>query len=332
MRRSAVEARYYEKLDEAKVHCHLCPHECLIADSRSGYCRVRRNDGGTLLATTYGKAAAVAMDPIEKKPLYHFHPGNRILSIGQACCTFRCTFCQNYHLMEPDIPQQDLPPEAAMDLARTHRSIGIAYTYNEPYAGFEYVLDTSRLARQAGMKNVLVTNGYYMPAPFEELAPLTDAMNIDLKSMSEEFYAAHVHGELAPVQRTIETALGAGIHVELTNLLITGLNDSPRDVTALVDYVAGLGADIPLHFSRYHPAYKMTLPPTSLGSLDMAHEIARKRLDYVYLGNVVGMEGSDTTCPACGAVLVRRSGYATSVAALKGRTCGNCGAAVNFVV
>ncbi len=328
----ATEARHYEKLEDRKVQCHLCPHECTVADGKTGYCRVRRNEGGTLLATTYGRVAATGMDPVEKKPLYHFHPGTYIMSLGQAGCTFRCEFCQNWHLLRPDIPQQDLPPEEAVRLAGREGSIGIAYTYNEPYVGFEYVLDTSRLAREAGLKNVLVTNGYYMPGPFEELAPLTDAMNVDLKSMRDAFYRKYCHGELAPVQRSIETALERGIHVELTNLLITGLNDSEDEICDWVDYVAGLGCDIPVHFSRYHPAYKMELPPTPTATLSLAYRIASRKLNYVYLGNVSGMEGSDSVCPHCGAVLIQRWGYETRMGKLEGSHCRSCGQGLNFVV
>ena len=326
-----MEARHYEKLYGGKVQCHLCPHECVIADGKAGFCRVRRNEGGTLQATTYARAAAVAVDPIEKKPLYHFYPGTGILSIGQAGCTFRCDFCQNWHLLTADIPQSDFPPESAVESAKARGSIGIAYTYNEPYAGFEYVLDTSRLAHEVGLKNVHVTNGYYMPEPFEELAPLTDAMNIDLKSIREEFYKEYCNGELAPVQRTIETAVERGIHVELTNLLITGLNDSECDISDWVDYVASVSPEIPVHFSRYHPAYKMDLPPTPVSSLRLAYQAAEKKLHYVYLGNVMGMEGSDSVCPHCGAVLIHRSGYSIRMGELDGTRCGACGTELNFV-
>jgi len=326
-----MEARHYEKLRDAKVRCRLCPHECTIADGGTGRCRVRRNGGGELQATTYGRVAAVAMDPIEKKPLYHFHPGSDILSLGQAGCTLRCRFCQNWHLLDPDIPQHDLPPEQAVAVARREGSVGIAYTYNEPYTAFEYVMDTSRVAREQGLKNVLVTNGYYMPKPFEELAPLTDAMNIDLKSMRQEFYEEYCGGDLAPVQRTIETALQNGIHVELTTLLVTGLNDSQEEVRDLVDYVASLGADVPLHLSRYHPAHEMTLPPTPAESLERAYRIASEKLHWVYLGNVTGMDGADSVCPRCGETLVRRAGYSIRIESLEGNSCAGCGAELNFV-
>jgi len=233
--------------------------------------------------------------------------------------------------LSPQVPQHRLAVSDVVRLAHQQGSVGVAYTYNEPYVGFEFVLAASEQAREAGLKNVLVTNGYYMPGPFAELAPLTDAMNIDLKGIRDEFYKTYCHGELAPVQRTIEAAVQSGIHVEVTNLLVTGLNDSRQEISDLVDYVAGVSRALPLHFSRYFPAYKMDLPPTPTASLRMAYQIGREKLDYVYLGNVIGMEGSDSICPRCGAMLIQRSGYAIRVVELKGRRCGKCGAELNFV-
>ncbi|MFW6456897.1 MAG: AmmeMemoRadiSam system radical SAM enzyme [Planctomycetota bacterium] len=326
-----MEARYYEKLNDNRVQCHLCPHECVIAGGKSGLCRVRQNKEGTLIATTYGKVAAAGMDPIEKKPLYHFHPNSQILSLGQAGCTFHCQFCQNCHMLSPDIPQQSLSPEEAVQLARQKSSDGIAYTYNEPYVGFEYVIDTARLAQDNGLKNVMVTNGFYMPDPFDELAPLVDAMNIDLKSMTNSFYKEYCRGAMEPVHRTIEDAFDRGIHVELTTLLITDLNDSDKDIKQLVDYVANISPTIPLHLSRYHPAYQMDRPATPEKVLKRAYDLASEKLQYVYIGNVVGMGGANTYCPECGEELVSRSGFRARIEGLDGSRCGGCGADVNFV-
>ncbi len=326
------EALYYEKRDKGRVRCRLCPHQCLINSGKSGFCRVRRNVGGRLEATTYGLVTAAGMDPIEKKPLYHFHPGSMIFSLGQAGCTFHCDFCQNCRLLSPDIPQQELSPEDAVGAAVENHSTSIAYTYNEPWAGYEYVLDTASAAHRAGLNNVLVTNGYCMQEPFDNLAPFIDAMNVDLKSMREEFYRTRTRGELEPVRRTIEDALRAGIHLEITNLLITGLNDSPQDVRALVAYVAELGRDVPLHIARYHPAYKMDRPPTPPGTLLQAYEIAAEALDYVYLGNVTGIGGADSACPGCGSLLVRRGGFSARIEALDRDRCTSCGKKVNFIM
>ncbi len=327
------EALYYEKLNDSDVKCLLCPHQCLIKSGKSGFCRVRYNSRGVLEATTYGLVSAAGMDPIEKKPLYHFYPGSMILSLGQAGCSFHCDFCQNYHMLNPaDIPLKELSPEDAVKMADQRRSDAIAYTYNEPWVGYEYVLDTAETAHAEGLKNVLVTNGYYMQEPFENLAPFIDAMNIDLKSIRDDFYKTVSHGELAPVKRTIERALDSGIHIELTNLLITNCNDSPDDIRKLVEYIAGLDPKIPLHLSRYHPAYKMTAPPTPQSTLSTAYRIASDALNYVYLGNVAGREGTDTFCPKCDALLVSRSGFSARRHSLDAGKCTECGERVNFVM
>ena len=330
MKNNPKEALYWEKREGTEVQCRLCPHGCRIKEGKTGFCRVRRNRGGRLYATTYGRVAAAGLDPIEKKPLYHFHPGSMILSLGQAGCTFHCDFCQNYHMLSADIPLQDLPPGEAVQLAAEKGSFAIAYTYNEPWVGYEYVFETSETAREAGLKNVLVTNGYYMEEPFEDLAPYVDAMNIDLKSIREDFYATYTSGELEPVRRTTERALELGIHVELTNLLITGLNDSEEDVGGLVDYVAGLGRDIPLHLSRYRPAYRMDRPPTPPDVMLRAYQTASDSLDFVYLGNMAGGEGTDTVCPRCGTLLVSRRGFSAQLHALEESACSACGKEVNL--
>ncbi len=328
------EAMYYERLEGGTdVRCRLCPHLCRIRSGERGLCRVRRNVNGRLEATTYGRIAAACMDPIEKKPLYHFHPGAMILSLGQAGCTFHCDFCQNHHMLSPDIPQRELSPGDAVKLAVAEGSFGIAYTYNEPWVGYEYVLDTARTARQAGLKNVLVTNGYCMKEPFGNLAPFVDAMNIDLKSISDDFYRSRTGGRLAPVKRTIELALQVGIHVELTTLLITGLNDSEEDIRGLTDYIEQLpGGGVPLHISRYHPAHRMNRPPTPMATLLRAYEIASESLDYVYLGNVAGIDGADSRCPDCGSLLVSRGGFHVRLEALEAGRCRECGAQVNFIM
>lgn len=326
------EAMHWEKLEGDDVRCLLCPHRCIIRCGKTGLCRVRHNAGGCLQTAVYGRVSAVAMDPVEKKPLYHFHPGAMILSLGQAGCTFHCDFCQNYHLLAPDIRMQPMPCGTAVELAVSRNSFAIAYTYNEPWVGYEYVLDTAQAARRAGLKNVLVTNGYYSKAPFEKLAPLIDAMNIDLKSIRDDFYRRWTRGRLGPVKRTIERALELGIHVELTNLLVTGLNDSEEDVRDLASYAAGLDSGLPLHLSRYHPAYRMDRPPTPLENLVRAYETASERLDYVYLGNVTGSGGADSICPGCSGLLVSRSGFSVRLEALESGRCRDCGKEVNFVM
>lgn len=323
------EAMHWKKEEDGKVRCLLCPHQCSLGEGETGICSNKRNAGGTLEAARFGEITALAMDPIEKKPLYHFHPGEQILSVGTYGCNLSCDFCQNHHLWNGHVPAETLLPKDLVARARG-RSFAIAYTYNEPFMGYEYVLESARLAHAEGIKNVLVTNGYYNPGPFEELLPYIDAMNIDLKSMRDDFYKRLCGARLKPVQRTIERAVG-GCLVELTNLIIPGENDSDRELAELAGYVAGVSPDIPMHFSAYRPMHKRRNPPTPSGRLEKAYELARARLKYVYVGNVIMGLGSDSECPSCGATLVKRSGYRTRVVGLAGDKCGACGESVNFV-
>jgi pyruvate formate lyase activating enzyme len=313
------------------VRCDLCPHRCRIAEGRAGICGVRRNAGGTLRATTYGLVSAIAVDPVEKKPLFHFHPGKPILSIGQVGCNFRCAFCQNFHLVEGNVPLRPVAIDDLLQAARAEGSVGLAYTYNEPTIGFEFVRDCGMAFREAGLANVLVTNGYVNPEPLAELLPLVDAMNIDIKSMDPGYYRRLCGGTLEPVLETIRAASKA-THVELTTLLVTGENDSDDDIRAVVDFVAGVDPEIPLHFSRYFPMHRMTAPPTPPDRLESAFAIASKRLRYVYVGNI-GLPGtSDTHCPHCGRIVVGREGYRTDATGLSGNRCGGCLAPLRFVI
>jgi len=317
--------------DGDAVRCGLCPHRCRIGPGKAGICGVRENRGGTLFAATYGKVAAVAVDPVEKKPLFHFHPGARILSVGSVGCNFRCEFCQNYSLVLRHAPVEPVRIEDLVRAARRENSVGIAYTYNEPFIQFEFVLDCARAFRAAGMKNVLVTNGYVSPEPLSGLLPLVDAMNIDLKSMDPEFYRNICGGSLAPVLATIEKS-AKETHVEITNLLVTGENDTEEAVRSVVDFVAGVDPEIPLHLSRYMPMYRFTAPPTPPERLAAAFRIARERLPYVYVGNYPLEGAEDTVCPACGVIVVRRHRYRTDCSGLSGNHCASCSASLRFVV
>ena len=313
------------------ARCGLCPHRCRIAPGKSGICGVRENRGGTLYATTYGKVAAVSVDPIEKKPLFHFHPGAPILSIGSVGCNFRCEFCQNYHLVLRQVPLEEVGIEELIRSARREKSVGIAYTYNEPLIQFEFVLECSKAFREAGMKNVLVTNGYVTPEPLAELLPYVDAMNIDLKSMDPAFYRRICGGALEPVLATIREAAKA-THVELTTLLYTGHNDADPQIRKVVDFIAETDPGIPFHISRYFPQHRATAPPTPTDRLDAAYRIARDRLPYVYVGNVRLPGAEDTICPECHATVVRREAYRTDARGLSGNRCAACGASLRFVV
>ena len=326
------EALYYEKLEGGRLRCNLCPKFCVISEGKRGFCYARINKDGTLYSEIYNRAMAANMDPIEKKPLYHFHPGAQIFSLGTRGCNQRCDFCQNWHMLESDAPLSEITAEWAVKSAQSQGSLGIAYTYNEPLIWFEFVLECATLAQAKGLKNVLVTNGYVNPEPFAQLVPLIDAMNIDIKSMDPSFYKEICKSDLPPVLETCATAHSAGIHVEFTNLVIPTLNDADEQIESLVDFVAGLGRDIPLHFSAYFPCYKMKIEATPLATLRRAEDIGRRKLDYVYLGNVTDDGGAGTLCPACGNLLVSRSGYVTRVVGLEGKVCNRCGRAADLVL
>ncbi len=328
------QAMFWEKTGDDKVQCLLCPQKCVIAPGRKGFCRVRLNSGGELFTINYGKCSSYGMDPIEKKPLYHFYPGSYIFSVGTFGCNLRCGFCQNWSIAHGDPETVTISPAELVKIAAAehagHRSVGIAYTYSEPFMWYEYVYDTAGLARKAGLKNVLVTNGFINPEPLEELLPLIDAMNIDVKGFSDRYYNETCVGELYPVLETVEKA-SKRCHVEVTTLLVTGLNDSEEEISGLVDWLAGVDKDIPLHFSRYFPNYKMDLPPTPLHTLEKARKIARQKLSYVYLGNVFGSDGSNTYCPQCGELLIYRGAYRAVNKGIKGKNCRRCGREINII-
>ncbi len=317
--------------ENGAVRCELCPHRCLISEGKRGICKVREHQKGRLFALTYGKVSAVQFDPMEKKPLYHFHPGKPILSIGSVGCNFHCGFCQNHHLVECAAPLAPVPIPDLVRAARREGAVGISYTYNEPLIWFEFVVDCAREFRKAGMANVLVTNGFVSPEPLAELLPLVDAMNIDLKSMDPEFYRKICGGSLAPVLATIEKS-AKETHVEITNLLVTGENDSEESIRSVVDFVAGVDPEIPLHLSRYMPMYRFTAPPTPPARLAAAFRIAREKLPYVYVGNYPLEGAEDTACPECGAIVVRRNRYRTNPSGLTGNRCASCSASLRFVV
>ena len=280
------ESRYYEKSPGDRVHCHLCPYECRIPSGGKGACGVRKNIDGILYSLVYGKTTGMALDPVEKKPLYRFHPGEYILSLGTRGCNLHCEFCQNWHVsQEVDGPMENVTSGEVVEKAKELHSFGIAYTYNEPFIWYEFVLDTAKLARQNGLKNVLVTNGFVNRDPLEEMLPYIDAMNIDLKAFDEDFYVKVCKGRLKPVLDVIKISAKA-CHVELTNLIIPTLNDSEDSVRKMVEWIySNLGTEIPLHLSRYFPCYNMDLTPTPIETLKRAERIAKEKLKYVYIGN-----------------------------------------------
>ena len=325
------EARYYSVIKDGRVVCHVCPAGCVLKEGKYGICMGRFNKNGKMIVSNYGEVVSLTIDPIEKKPLYHFYPGSAILSTGPNGCNLSCPNCQNWNISQERVATEYIPPERMAAISMNEGSFGVAYTYTEPFIWFEYLLDTMPMVRSNGGKNVLVTNGYVMPEPLSELLTYIDAMNIDLKSIEKDFYRKVCHGKLKNVQETIIKAYDAGVHIELTNLLITGLNDSQKQITGLIEWIAEISDKIPIHFSRYFPVYKMNNPPTSTEVLKTAYDIAREKLDYVYLGNIHIPGTSDTYCPDCGAALISRDMYHTIIADLTGNRCGKCGRTINIV-
>ncbi|MGN9165951.1 AmmeMemoRadiSam system radical SAM enzyme [Tissierellaceae bacterium HCP3S3_D8] len=279
------EAMYYERLNRGEVSCRLCPHYCKIAQGEVGKCRVRKNIDGKLYSLNYGKITSYGYDNIEKKPLFHFHPGKRIFSIGSFGCNLSCKFCQNWQIAQDKPLSVEISDEDILSLAKAKGSIGIAYTYNEPSIWFEYVLHLSKLNKEEGLNNVLVTNGFINPKPLEELLPYIDAMNIDLKSISDDFYMDICNGRVDPVLETIKRS-ARFTHVEVTTLLIEGRNTNLEEIESIAKTIASIDRDIPLHLSRYFPAYKMKEPETNIDTVFLAKSIADRYLDNVYVGNI----------------------------------------------
>jgi len=325
-----VEAKYYEKKNQ-HVECAICPHYCKIMPGKLGLCRGRKNEDGKLWAINYGETTSIALDPIEKKPLYHFYPGSQILSISPNSCNMRCPFCQNWQISQTEVSTEYISPDILVKIFKEHSSIGVAYTYTEPLMWFEYLLDAGKAIHTEGGKNVLVTNGLINEQPLLELLPLIDAMNIDLKTMNQDIYKKTLKGDLDAVKRTIEIA-HRHCHIEITNLLITGLNDKEREIDNLIDYVVSIDKNIPLHFSRYYPNYKYTKPPTSGKVIDYAYSKAKEKLNYVYLGNIPAEDGANTYCPKCGNLLIERLYFRASMKGLKDHKCEKCGEEIHIIL
>ena len=315
------------------VRCDACAHRCLIREGRSGICGVRENRGGTLVSLVYGEAVATHVEPIEKKPFFHVAPGTNAYSFSTRGCNFHCRHCQNWEISQAPreglhLPVRSLPPRQIVHEARSAGARSIAYTYVEPTIFLEYALDTMALAHEAGLINVFVTNGYETPEALELLAPTLDAANVDLKAFDDRFYRKVCGARLEPVRETIVGMRRLGIWVEITTLVIPGLNDDPAELAAAADWIAReVGVDTPWHLSRFYPAYRMVdVPPTPTATLREAAEIGRRAgLRYVYVGNVAGEDDTDTHCHACGALLVRRSGYRAARVGLRDGACAACG-------
>jgi pyruvate formate lyase activating enzyme len=333
------EAQFYTKLENLTLRCELCPWHCILKSGQTGICKVRSNEKGKLVTHVYDKVAAFGIDPIEKKPLYHFYPGKQILSIGEVGCNLHCNFCQNHRISQcfatefsgfHNINGNEIVSKAL----KTSQNIGIAYTYNEPFTFYEFMFDTAQLARGKGLKNVVVSNGYINSEPLKKLLPFIDAFNIDLKAFTEDFYHKQTKGKLAPVLETLKIIAKSPAHLEITNLVIPELNDNETEFENMVQWIAAeLGNDIPLHLSRYFPQYKLDIQPTPLKKLEKLYTLAKKYLQYVYLGNVNEIERSSTYCPNCGKLLVQRNHYNTAVVGINtDNTCKFCGTMIKIVL
>ena len=320
-----------------KVQCELCPKICLIAPGQSGECRVRVNIDGVLRTVVYGYPCSIHIDPIEKKPLFHFLPGSKILSVATVGCNLHCKNCQNWEISQANPEESQAfacPPQELVKLTNQNHCPSLAYTYTDPIVYYEYTYDTAKLARQADIRNVLVTAGYINEEPWKQLLKYVDAANIDLKGITDDFYRRVCSGTLKPVQNALVLAKGSGILVEVTNLIIPTLNDKPEQIGRLVRWIkANMGSDTPLHFSGFYPRYKMQhLPPTSQKTLELARQIGMgEGLEYVYIGNLFSKEGENTYCPSCKSLLIERVGYSILKNRLKDGNCPDCGKEINGV-
>lgn len=345
-------ALLYKQIKENTVRCTACKQYCTITPGSTGICGVRQNRAGDLHLLVYGKASAVNIDPIEKKPLYHFLPNTRIFSIGTVGCNFACSFCQNWDLaqvtkrLKEELLRKkqtelidievgkygyDLPPEALIKTCLEQNIPSIAFTYNEPTIFFEYLYDTARMAHKKGIKCVMVSNGYTSQEALALLHEYIDAYNIDLKSFSEEFYQNICRAKLAPVLETIKEVYNYGIWLEITTLVIPGKNDSDEELVSIASFIADLDPNIPWHISAFFPQYKMQdVPPTSRQALIRAYDIGKSAgLKYIYVGNIIDDERSHTYCPVCGKIMIRRNGFFSETENMnKQGICQNCEEAI----
>jgi len=318
-------ALFFEKQKNKTVQCTLCPHNCIIPENKKGFCKTRKNIKGILYSSVYGKPCALAVDPIEKKPLFHFLPGSKVLSLGTAGCNLGCDFCQNYDTAQEDpenVDSYDLLPEEIVKKAIKTKCKSIGYTYNEPTVFYEYVLDIAKLAHKNGLKNIMVTNGYINQKPLKKLYKYIDAANVDLKGFNEQYYKKTCKAELAPILESIKTMKKMGVWLELTNLIVPGLNDNPKETRMMCRWITdNLGEKQVLHFSRFFPCYKLfNLHPTPIETLKKAEQIAKQEgLKYVYLGNVA--EKDITYCPKCSNPVIERAQFNVLKNLLKNGKC-----------
>jgi pyruvate formate lyase activating enzyme len=322
-----IKAAFYERKQDETIQCNLCPHHCLIKKDQVGLCKARKNENGVLYSLVYGHLVAKHPDPIEKKPLFHFHPGSQTYSIATAGCNLHCKHCQNADISQAsplDVFSETISPDVVVQNAVQSGCKSLSYTYTEPTIFYEFALDTAKIAHKKGLKNVFVTNGYIEKEPLENIAPYLDAANIDLKSMSESFYKKICNAHLQPVLDSIKRYYSLGIWIEITTLLIPGYNDSSEEIKEIARFIADIDISIPWHITGFHPTYKLTdAPPTTIASLENAAKIGKEHgLQYVYIGNVGS--GEDTICPSCKKTLISRTSYHVTNNSIKKMMCPFC--------
>ena len=323
---------YFIKYNDGSVMCTLCPHQCTLKNHQYGICKVRVNLNGILYSDNYSRVSSMNLDPVEKKPLYHFFPGKKILSVGSVGCNLSCRFCQNYEISQRGTREYKYLHEVKIDkiineALSVKDNCGIAFTYNEPVVGIEFVKDVSVNAHQKGLKTAMITNGFINEAPLKDLFGLIDAFNVDLKSFKNDFYEKYSGGTIEPVKRALKLISESNSHLEITNLIIPTLNDNTDDFEEMVSWIKiNLGEHIPFHISGYYPRYQLDLKPTSIDDLSKLYRIASNYLKYVYIGNVYSDFGKNTICPACQKNLITREGYIVINDGIdKNGNCGSCG-------
>ncbi len=313
-----------------KIECRVCPHNCKLGPGKTGICGVRRSNGMEIILLTYGVISGLALDPVEKKPLYHFFPGSNILSVGSYGCNMRCDFCQNFHISQNipfDTGTRISPDDLVSRALDLKNNTGVAFTYNEPVIWFEYMRDTAVEAKKNGLFTAMISNGYVNPGILDEITAFTDAFNIDLKAFNNKFYKDLTGAAIEPVKSALKQISRSGRHLEITTLVIPGQNDSEREMNMQTEWIAAeLGKNTPFHLSRYFPMYKRHDNATTQDLLERLFEIASRNLNYVYMGNTLSTNGQNTRCPKCGTIVTIRTGYNTQLQNLTGDgKCKNCG-------
>jgi pyruvate formate lyase activating enzyme len=330
------EARFWEKLENSKVKCNLCSHNCIINEGNIGFCGIRKNEGGKLFSLIYGTCSSMAVDPIEKKPLYHFYPGSKVFSMGTVGCNFKCLHCQNSDISTADTSfpyLREITAEDSIQLAKEQNCQGVAFTYNEPCIWYEFTFDSAKIAKENGLYTCYVTNGYISENPLRDISDFLDAMNIDIKAFTEDFYKKVCKAKLKPVLDTCILAKTLDIHIELTYLVIPGFNDSIDEIKNFSKWIIeNLGEDTPVHFSRFHPDYNMiNVSATPISTMENVYNIAVKsNLNFVYLGNLTYENYNNTFCPNCGSLIVERSYFDVKLKELDKNRCRKCGFSLPF--